>query len=50
MKTEKKIEKKKKEIMKKNLDEFADAKLKYLGYEDTKQGREYLKKMGIISA
>ena len=50
MKTEQAFEKKQDEIMKKHLDEFAGATLKDLGYEDTKQGREYLKKMGIISA
>ena len=50
MKTEQAFEKKQDEIMKKYLDEFAGATLKDLGYEDTKQGREYLKKMGVVSA
>ena len=50
MKTEQAFEKKQDEIMKKYLDEFVGATLKDLGYEDTKQGREYLKKMGVVSA
>lgn len=49
-KIEKAFSKKQNDIMKKYLDEFTGATLKDLGYKDTKQGREYLKKIGIVSA
>lgn len=36
------------ELANKYLDEYRGATLKDLGYEDTKKGREYLKKLNII--
>lgn len=41
-------EKKASEIKKKYVDQFASSMLKDLGYKDTKAGREYLKKKGLV--
>ena len=41
-------DKKARELGNKYLDEFRGATLKDLGYQDTKKGREYLKKLNIV--
>lgn len=41
-------DKKAKELANKYIDEFRGATLKDLGYQNTKKGREYLKKLNIV--